>query len=100
MKGDIAMAKERQAKRKGRRRAQRTPQPKEPEQPVIGSSCTWRGAELDHFKVKVKRDVNVRRMIPDRFFNFDHLKDYKECIRSLLIGLMFRQSGTLCAVRE
>jgi hypothetical protein len=74
----MAKAKQ-QAKRKGRRREQRTPQPKEPDIAVIGSSCTWKDAELDHFKVTVVRDVDVCKMIPERFFNFDQLEDYKEC---------------------
>jgi len=74
------MAKARQqAKRKGKWREQRTPRLKEPKTPVIGSSCTWRDAELDHFKVKVERDVDVREMIPDKCFNFDHLQNYKDC---------------------
>ena len=95
---DTAMAKQRRAKRNGKRKEQRTPQPKEPEPPVIGSSCTWRDTELDHFKVKVERDVDVRKMIPDRFFSFDNLENYKECILSPLDWLMVRQSGALCAV--
>jgi len=74
----MAKARE-QAKRKRSKREQRTPQPKEPETPVIGSSCTWRDEELDHFKVKVERDVDVRKMMPDKFFNFDHLEDYNAC---------------------
>ena len=86
------MAKARQqAKRKGNRREQRTPQSKEPDIAVIGSSCTWKDAELYHFKVTVVRDVDVRKMIPERFFNFDHLRRYAACTSiPLLIVLMFR----------
>jgi len=77
----VALAKARQhAKRPGRTR-ERTPQGvREKEVPVIGSSCTWKRDELDHFKVKVERDVDVRTMIPDKFFLFDHLEEYSECI--------------------
>ena len=73
-----------QARRKGKWREKRTPQPKEQEEeeevPVIGSSCTWRDAELEQFKVRVKRDVDVREMIPEKYFDFDHLPDYIDCI--------------------
>ena len=76
----VALAKARQhAKRRGRTR-DRTPQggSKEDVQ-VIGSSCTWKRDKLDHFKVTIERDVDVRTMIPERFFAFDHLEEYLEC---------------------
>jgi hypothetical protein len=93
------MAKARQqAKRKSEWRQQRTPQPKEPDIPIIGSSCTWRDTELDHFKVTVERDVDVRKMIPERFFNFDHLEDYEECnfVSFDSADIQARQSFVLC----
>jgi hypothetical protein len=80
-KTDVAMAKaKQQAKRKGNYRGSKTP-PKQKEQeiPVIGSSCTWRDAELDHLKVRVRRDVDVKELIPEKFFEFDHLEEYEEC---------------------
>ena len=78
---DVAMAKSIQhAKGRGKRRGPKTPPPsKEPKMPVIGSSCTWREAELDHLKVDVLRDIDVRKLIPNEFFEFDHLRYYKEC---------------------
>jgi hypothetical protein len=102
MEVDKAMAKARQqAKRKGKWRKQRTPQPKEKESVirVIGSSCTWKDAELDHFNVKLKRDVDVRKVIPGKFFNFDRLEDYNDCISSH-DRADDRQSGTLFSVRD
>jgi hypothetical protein len=78
---DVAMAKaKQQAKRKANYRGSKTP-PKQEEQkiPIIGSSCTWRDAELDHLRVKVRRDVDVREFILDKFFEFDHLEEYDEC---------------------
>jgi hypothetical protein len=76
----VALAKSRQhAKRPGRTRA-RTPQGgRKNEVPVIGSSCTWKRDELDHFKVNIERDVDVQTMIPGKFFAFDHLEEYSEC---------------------
>jgi len=59
-----------------------TPKPKKPkkeEVKVIGSGCTWRRTELDHFKVALDRDVDVRDMIPQRFFEFENLEGYAEC---------------------
>jgi hypothetical protein len=76
----VALAREKEhAKRPGRTRP-RTPQrEKRKEVPVIGSSCTWKQDELDHFGVEVKRDVDVRKMIPEQFFRFEHLEEYAEC---------------------
>lgn len=77
----IAMARSKvHAKRPGRTR-ERTPQNrgKRNEVAVIGSSCTWKRDELDCFKVRMERDVDVRRMIPEKFFEFGHLVDYDEC---------------------
>jgi hypothetical protein len=77
---DKAMAKARQqSKRKRNRREKTTPQPKEPDISVIGSSCTWKDSELERFNVELVRDIDVRKMIPEKFFNFDHLKNYKNC---------------------
>jgi len=80
-KTDVAMAKaKQQAKRKSNWRGPKTPSRQEQEKiPVIGSSCTWRDAELDHLKVKVQRDVDVRELIPEKFWRFEHLTYYKEC---------------------
>src|SRR5438045_2461031 len=77
-----AMAKAKvQARRKNQRSRPKlsTPQPR-PEIPVIGSSCTWRDSELDHFNVKVRREVDVLDVIPEKFFDFKHLDDYNDCI--------------------
>jgi hypothetical protein len=101
-KAEVAMAKARQqARRKGKWREKRTPQPKEQEEkvPIIGSSCTWRDAELGQFNVSVNRDVNVREMIPEKFFHFDHLPDYIDCI--ILVWLMLMAGKKeLCALSE
>ena len=68
------------AKRPGRT-ALRTPQRvRKKEVPSIGSSCTWKKDELDHFNVTIERDVDVRSMITGRFFSFDHLETYPRCI--------------------
>lgn len=96
------MAKARQqANRKDNWRKQRTPQSMEKMSviSVIGSSCTWRDVELEYFNVKLIRDVDVRQVIPEKFFNFDHLEDYNNCISSH-DGADVRQSGTLCSIRD
>jgi hypothetical protein len=46
---------------------------------VIGSSSTWKRDELKHFKVKIDKDVDVIKMIPSKFFVFDHLEEYTQC---------------------
>jgi hypothetical protein len=51
----------------------------EKETPVIGSSSTWKREELDHFNVKTEKNVHVKRMIPQKFFTFDHLERYTQC---------------------
>jgi hypothetical protein len=78
---DKAMAKARKSKPRGKLPKKTTiPQPKDPDISVIGSSCTWKDAELESFMVKVERDVDVRKMIPEKFFKFDHLETYKDCL--------------------
>lgn len=85
-KTDVAMAKaKQQAKRKGRRGPKTPPRQLEEKIPVIGSSCTLRDAELEHLKVKVTRDVDVRELIPEKFFAFGHLPEYEECSVLLLL---------------
>ena len=82
----LALAKSKvHAKRPGRTR-ERTPSGRgeENEVAVIGSSCTWKRDELDHFKVIIERDVDVQRMIPEKFFDFRHLGEYGEC-NSLMV---------------
>jgi hypothetical protein len=78
---DKAMAKAKQKSTRKRKQSEKTttPQPKEPDISVIGSSCTWGDTELESYMVTVERDVNVRKMIPEKFFKFDHLKNYKDC---------------------
>ena len=46
---------------------------------VVGSSCTWKRDELDHFKVTIAKDVDVRRMIPEKVFVFEPLAEYPQC---------------------
>lgn len=46
---------------------------------IIGSSSTWTRADLDHFNVRIEKDVDVKRMIPQKFFTFDHLERYTHC---------------------
>jgi len=48
--------------------------------PIIGSSCTWTKAELDRFRVHVTYGVDVKEMIPSKFFQFKHLEKYEKRI--------------------
>lgn len=43
---------------------------------MVGSSSTWAQDELDLFHVRVEGDVDVREMIPDKFFDFSSLENY------------------------
>jgi hypothetical protein len=77
-----------QAEKKVNWREQKTPPIQEElKAPVIGSSCTWRDAELESLKVTVVRDVDVREMIPEKFFNFSHLEEYEQCILLFIVDL-------------
>ena len=40
------------------------------------SSCTWEEDQLDHFRVTIEKDVDVKRVIPEKFFVFEHLAEY------------------------
>jgi hypothetical protein len=75
-----------QAERKDDWRGPKTPpRQKEENMPVIGSSCTWRDTELERFQVRVVRDVDMRQMIPEKFFEFGHLEEYEQCILLFII---------------
>jgi hypothetical protein len=64
------MAGERNQKRR-LNTAPRTPKkPKLPEKPVIGSSSTWKEEQLVQFNVQ-QGLIDVKRMIPEKYFNFD-----------------------------
>lgn len=41
--------------------------------PIIGSGSTWGEDELQAFNVSVKHDVDVRTMIPEKWFDFRRL---------------------------
>jgi hypothetical protein len=63
----------------------RTPsKPKEAEKPLIGSSSTWRNDQLDLFKVQ-QRVLDVRRMIPEKWFDFGQLDNYQSGIKPMLL---------------
>ena len=61
-----------------------------PEILVNESSCIWRDSELDHFKIMIRRDMNVLEMISQKFFNFSHFYDYRDCIFLISVALIIR----------
>jgi hypothetical protein len=77
----MAKAKQRAEEQEAEDRTRdKTPQKVEKEEVlVIGSSCTWKREDLDHFGVVIEKDIDVRRMIPARFFSFEHLEEYTQC---------------------
>ena len=71
--------------RKQKERIQRTPRkPKTPERHVIGSSSAWKEEELEKYKVQVGGEADVKKLIPEKWFEFGGLKHY--------------QSGMCCAL--
>jgi len=44
--------------------------------PLIGSSCTWKQEELDRFLVE-QSVIEVKAMIPDKFFEFREVAKYQ-----------------------
>jgi hypothetical protein len=59
----------------------RTPsKAKDLERPLIGNSSTWRNDELDRFMVE-QRVLDVRRMIPEKWFDFGKLDNYQSCTK-------------------
>jgi hypothetical protein len=79
----LALAKSKvHAKRPGRTR-ERTPSGRgnRNEVAVVGSSCTWKRDELDHFKATIERNVDVRKMIPEKFLDrVEKFERYGKCI--------------------
>ena len=71
------MAKEKSQRKRGKVQELGTPKRvTKQEMAVIGSSSTWNQDELHLFRVKVIGDVDVREMIPDKFFDFSALQNY------------------------
>lgn len=58
--------------------APRTPKkPKPPARPtLIGSGSTWTHEELDRLKVRAE-EVDPKRMIPEKWFDFNSLEPYE-----------------------
>ena len=52
--------------------------PETPQIPVIGSGSTWGEDELDMFKVTVEGNMDVKQMIPEKWFDFGGLEHYRE----------------------
>ena len=73
-----------QSKRKKLRNMAKTPELSQ-KALTMSSSCTWGDVEFDHLKVDIQRDVNVREMIPEKFFSFEKLESYAECMRVLIL---------------
>jgi len=74
------------------KRTQRT------EKPIIGSSSTWNDDQLDLFKVMVAGDVDVRRMIPEKWFDYGTLENYQSSASSLFIQLTLVAHDNLVSV--
>jgi hypothetical protein len=85
--------------KKAARTRDKTPRAEKKEILVIGSSSTWKLDELKHFNVKIEKDVDVTKMIPQRYFAFDHLERYARCLfprrNSLIVG-----KEQLCAMSD
>jgi hypothetical protein len=54
-----------------------------PEKPVVGSSSTWRKEQLDRFLVR-QGVLDVREMIPQKWFDFGQLDNYRACCNHFL----------------
>lgn len=63
-----------------------TPKKRRPERPVIGSGSTWTEDQLDLFRVEVKGGVDVKAMIPEKWFDFGSLDNYQSSIASSFLG--------------
>jgi hypothetical protein len=98
----LALVKAKQDAKKQKKAARtrdKTPQVEKKEILVIGSASTWKLDELQHFNVKIEKDVDVTKMIPQRYFAFDHLERYTRCLfprrSSLIVG-----KEQLCALSD
>src|SRR5271154_1602246 len=81
-------------KQKARLREVRTPRKlKTPERHVVGSSSTWKDEELERLKVQV-REVDVKQVIPEKWFEFGDLKYYQSGMRLALIANIVRDELT------
>ena len=76
------MAGEKQQKARIHSKPQTPSKPRIPERPVIGSSSTWRKEHLDRFLVE-QSVLEVKTMIPEKWFEFRQLENYQSGKQSL-----------------
>ena len=70
----LMVAMDKAAEQEQRPSTPKNPKPTKPK--TVGSSCTWRNDELQRFAVQLEYGVDPRRMIPDKFWEFDALSMY------------------------
>jgi hypothetical protein len=76
------MAAEKKQKKRLKGKQQTPKKQKAPERPVIGSSSTWKEEELERFNVRRGAAVDVKNLIPEKWFQFDNLERYQSGIIS------------------
>jgi hypothetical protein len=74
---DEAMAGDKKQKKRANLAGPNTPKKtRRPENPIIGSSSTWKDEQLDLFKVGAG-EVDVKEMIPEKWFDYGTLQNYQ-----------------------
>ena len=74
----VAMAGETRQQKKAAVMDASTPRkPNTPQIPVIGSGSTWGEDELYEFNVTIAQDVDGKKMIPSKWFDFGGLEHYQ-----------------------
>ena len=79
------MAGEKKQKKRAKLAGPNTPKKtRRPDNPVIGSSSTWKDEQLDLFKV-IAGEVDVKEMIPEKWFDYGTLQNYQSGANEFLV---------------
>jgi len=90
------MAGEKRQKKQAKLAGASTPKrTQRPETPVIGSSSTWNDDQLDLFKVTEAEEVDIKRMIPEKWFDYGTLENYQYSTSSLFSQLTLARDNLL-----
>ena len=90
------MAGEKRQKKQAKLAGASTPKrTQRPEKPVIGSSSTWNDDQLDLFKVTEAEEVDIKRMIPEKWFDYGTLENYQYSTSSLFSQLTLARDNLL-----
>lgn len=88
----VAMRREKRQQKRAKVAGTSTPKKSNPPKPEIGSSSTWNHDELETFKVHPAKEVEVKDIVPEKWFDFGNVTRYQSSISSLFFQLILARN--------